>query len=300
MSSDNLQPGDVLSYSAGSSQAGPDGYRRQSGGGNVMDAMAQRWPEIPRALGERPPLLINAYPASLGTFPFGILVDSYLSPKTVSRALQLAAREELPAIVMSQPLILVDVLLHHLAGPGATPDTLLLVLGGYVMPQSLETMLRDALAGVCEDVFIVHAYGVAAVDAACLLASERDAAGRLIYYRRSEDVIVESDDGQLVIGLRPGDDRPEQVSHATGDGVGACGEGYVITPAPERGSLETLALFESWSSDEWRRRTGFIAREPALRIQLRDGIAPNTPAELGFYDFGAAFGFSWLNKPNWK
>lgn len=97
----NLNPGDILSYSAGSTQTGPDGYRiaRRGGGDNgggrnvgLLGALAARWPDL-QSLAEAPLLFINAYPAYVGDFTQGVQVDTYLSPRTADRALALAARE---------------------------------------------------------------------------------------------------------------------------------------------------------------------------------------------------------------
>jgi hypothetical protein len=63
----DLQPGDVLSYSAGSTRTGPEGFRKLRAGKSLLGQAAARWPELLTAPGSRPVLFINAYPATIGT-----------------------------------------------------------------------------------------------------------------------------------------------------------------------------------------------------------------------------------------
>jgi hypothetical protein len=55
-----LVPGDILSYSAGSTQTGPEGFRKLASRTNIMAAVGARWPDVPEALGQGTVLLINA------------------------------------------------------------------------------------------------------------------------------------------------------------------------------------------------------------------------------------------------
>ncbi len=67
-------------------------------------------------LGDRPILLINAYPAALGAFPSAITVDAYLSPRVFTRAVQLGSAGNFPTIIIGQPLFLADALQRHIGG----------------------------------------------------------------------------------------------------------------------------------------------------------------------------------------
>ena len=85
-----LYPGAVLSYSSGSENRDPYGFRIVKPGGNLLGLIRAMFPDLVSGFGDRLPMVINAYPASIGTFDFGVLVDSYLSYTTASRALELA------------------------------------------------------------------------------------------------------------------------------------------------------------------------------------------------------------------
>ena len=103
---------DVLSYSAGSTQTGPEGFRKLRARPGLLQAAMRRWPDLTAQLGERTPMFINAYPASIGMSTEGISVDTYLSPRVMSRALQLAAAAAQPVILCGQSLQL-NFLLPH-------------------------------------------------------------------------------------------------------------------------------------------------------------------------------------------
>src|SRR5689334_19587852 len=141
----HFAPGDVLSYSAGSTQTGPEGFRTLRARPRLLQAALARWPDLAAPFGERTPMFINAYPASIGMITTGIAVDTYLSPRVMSRALALAAAAEKPAILCAQPLLLADALLAHVRAERALPDTLLLVMGGYATPRTLERTLLALL-----------------------------------------------------------------------------------------------------------------------------------------------------------
>ncbi len=129
-----LIPGDMLSYSAGSTQTGPSGFRRlrppaasregKPSRGRMLDTAVGRWPELVEILGDGTILFINAYPASVGTFDFGITVDTYLSPRVLTRALQLGRVGGHSTILLGQPLFIADALLCHVAArrSGACPQ----------------------------------------------------------------------------------------------------------------------------------------------------------------------------------
>lgn len=297
----DLRPGDVLSYSAGSTQTGPLGFRKLKARGNIMAALQGRWPDLVSALGEGTILFINAYPAAIGAFSAGITVDTYLSPRVTSRALQLGRLGGHPVILTGQPLFLADALLRHTAAGRPLPGTLMLWVGGYVMPSSLERALRSMLAAQVDRLEIVQYYGTAEVDAGCLMARERDAEGELIYYPRGDVEPEVVDDGEeLLLTLRSPEGEPIVERYRTGDRAHRKGDGWVIHN-PERLHPDIERALESWSEQDWRRRTGYLRRDgAAVRIQLREGEAPREAAELEHFEFARHHGFSWLDKPTWR
>jgi hypothetical protein len=296
----DLEPGDVLSYSAGSTQTGPEGFRKVGGRAGVLEAALVRWPEIGAALGGRTPMFINAYPATVGTIGGAITVDTYLSPRVMTRALQLGALAEKPVLVAAQPLFLADVLLRHLAAERPLPDTMLLLVGGYVMPQSLERMLVELLEPHLDALLFLHGYGAAEVDAGCMMSRERDAKGRLIYHPRP-DIEVELDAGQLLLTRRAPSGEVVIERFATGDSAEALPGGGFALWNDTRLHPVVRAELESWSVADWRRRTGYVRREDErVWIQLRDGVEVEAESELDHWDFGRRFGFSWLDKPWWR
>ncbi len=305
----DLKPGDVLSYSAGSTRTDPLGFRKlrtpsslqgtRPALDNMLAVAGGRWPEFLAALGERPVLFINAYPASLGAFSYGITVDTYLSVRTLSRALQLASAGDHPVILLGQPLVVADAFLRHVAADYPLPETLMLWVGGYATPRSLERMLESLLAPRLRQIFIVHYFGAAEVDAGCLTARQRNAEGELIYYPR-DDVEPVLDGGDLLLTLRSPDGEPIVERFRTGDRARRHGEGWVIWN-PKRLHPAVDDALESWSDADWQRRTGYLRRaDEKIRFQLREGETPRQPAELEFFDFARHFGFSWLDKPCWK
>lgn len=295
-----LAAGDVLSYSAGSTQLGPLGFRKLRSRPGLFAAALARWPELGAALGGRTPMLVNAYPAAVGVLSTGITVDTYLSPRVMSRALRLAALAEHPVILCGQPLFVVDALLQHVRAERALPATLLLIVGGYVMPRSLERMLQSMLAGRVERLLLLHGYGTAEVDAGCMMARERDPAGRLVYYPR-DDVEPELEGDALLLSLRGPAGELEIERFATGERAERRPDGgWVLW---NHGRLHPLvhAELESWSDTEWRRRTGYVRREgETVWIQLRQAEHPTHERELDHWDFGRRHGFSWLDKPYWR
>ena len=293
-----LEAGDVLSYSAGSTQTGPHGFRKLRARPGLLDSAIRRWPELGEAISGRMPLFINAYPASVGTISSGISVDTYLSPRVMSRALQLGAVADKPVIICGQSLFLADALLAHVTAERTLPDTMLVLVGGYVTPHSLENMMRELLAPV-ERVLFLQGYGVAEVDAGCLMGRERDERGRLIFHPR-EDVEPELDGDELLLSLRGPTGERIVDRWRTGDRAEPVGDGFALWNH-ERMHPNVHEALESWTGADWRRRTGYVRREgDELWIQLREGVQPRNSRELDYWGFGQKYGFSWLDKPNWR
>jgi hypothetical protein len=294
----DLDPGDVLSYSAGSTQTGPEGYRKVRPKPGMLAAALKRWPEIAAMLSERAPLYINAYPATVGTPSTAISVDTYVSPRVLGRALQLGAVTERPTILAGQSLFLADALLQHVGANRALPKSMLIVIGGYTTPRVCEQLLIELLAPV-STLVILQAYGVAEVDAGCMVARERDAAGRLVFYPR-DDVTAELDDNELLLSLRDADGRLVVERWHTGDSAARSGEGWAVWNDRRLHPIVAAAL-DSWTTADWRRRTGYVRRdEQTVWMQLRQDLSPAHVHELDYWEFGRKFGFSWLDKPFWR
>jgi hypothetical protein len=295
----SLNPGDVLSYSAGSTQTGPEGFRKLRNRSGLLEASMRRWPELGEAIAGRTVMFINAYPAAVGVSCTGITVDTYLSPRVMTRALQLGALAGKPVIVCAQPLFLADVLLAHTAAGHPLPDTLLFLVGGYSMPRSLERMLAGLLSPRVRTWHFLQGYGVAEVDAGCMVGRERDEQGRLIYHPR-DDVEPEFHGEELLLTLRGPEGELLVERWRTGDCAERVGGGYAIWNH-QRLHPTIHAALEAWTDADWRRRTGYVRREGgAIAIQLRQGQAARDELELDYWDFGRRHGASWLDKPYWR
>ncbi|EDM74487.1 hypothetical protein PPSIR1_03148 [Plesiocystis pacifica SIR-1] len=301
----DLHPGDVLSYSAGSTQTGPEGFRKLRDRPGLFSAALARWPDIGAALAGKLPLAINAYPAAIGFMSAGVVVDSYLSPRVLSRALQLGAAEAMPTILIGQSLFLADALREHLDAGRPVPRTLLVTSGGYTTPRTLEASLRSWLADHVDTLLFLHGYGVAEVDAGCMMARERDASGRLIFHPRADVDARVDEHGQLLLSLRGPEGERLVEDWATGDSAEASGEGFALWNHRRMHPVVEAAL-ESWTEADWRRRTGYVRREgERVWIQLRRGAAPDphrpdAEDELDHWEFGRRHGFAWLDKPYWR
>ncbi len=299
----SLRAGDVLSYSSGSNDLDAYGFRTLRKGGNLMALFQSRWPDLVRGFSNKLPMVINAYPACVGTFDFAVTVDTYLSLATGSRALHFAHLEKMPVMLIGQPLFLADLLFRHLAKTPLLPETLLLASGGYVMPSTLESAVRKLVEPYCKDFNVIHGYGVAEVDAGCLFASERTDDGHLVYEPRSADVEVTLEGTDLSLSLRSPNGGYTVERFATGDSGRVAKStqgtsGYVIWN-DERLHPNVLKIMESWSYDEWARRTGYLYYGREIRFQLRKGYQPEIGLEAEFHDYERKYGHYWLFKPVW-
>lgn len=266
-----------------------------------MGLLQQHWPQVLASFGGRLPMVINAYPASLGRFDFGVFVDSYLSLSTGSRAMHLAALENMPVMLLGQPLLVADLMYRHLQNNPMMPDTLVIGTGGYVMPRSLEGALLGLLRQRCQNVHIVNGYGVAEVDSSCMLAVERNADGHLIYYPRA-DIRVDFDaENQLLLSLvDPATGAPTVERFPTGDSGMPSGDGGYLVWNTERLHPHVARLLESWSARDWERRTGYLYYGREIRFQLRKRYEPELALEAEFHDYEKRYGQSWLFKPVWS
>jgi hypothetical protein len=293
-----LRPGDVISYSAGSTRTSPDGFRVLRRRGDPLSFVAQTWPEVAAALGPAAPLVVSAYPASLGSLPQAIFVDSYLSVRTSLRALRLAAREELTAVLVAQPLFALHLALAVAASDLRSARPLVVALGGTPCPASAERALRAWLAPVSAAVHVVQLYGAAEVDASCFAGVDR--LEGVVRYRPRPDVSARATGVGTTLSVG---DAEDAVAGYVDDAVRPNGDGtWTVTPSPTRFGRRTLAELERWSEDDWRRRTGRLG-PPAVHprpIELRRGVAPSAPGEHTSSAWHRTFGADWLDKPDWS
>lgn len=294
----SFSPGDILSYSASSKQSGPEGYRILSSSVSYLPDLIQRWPILGQALGTKIPMIINAYPASLGHFPFGIFVDTYLSVQTGLRALKLAAQEGLPALVMGQPLFLAELIFRGLQQKIDWPQSLILASGGYTLPQSLQAVLTQRMEALSVMCLFLHCYGLAEVDAACLVGVERNAQGDIIYHPRNQEIHTEVFQKKLFIGYEQAEQK--MILWDTGDFAQFLESGLIIKSAMSRLDPIILNDLEGWSEQDWERRTGYLQWKEKPLYQLREGLMPQSENELSHYSFADKFSFSWLRKPDWN
>ncbi len=294
-----ISPGDVLSYSSGSVNRDPYGFRITQKGGNLLGLLQSRWPALVDRFNGRMPIVINSYPAHIGSFDFGVLVDSYLSYTTASRALHYAHEEKLPVMLLGQSLYLAHLIFQHTRDGHPLPDTIMMGVGGYTTPRSLENALREVCARHGVHMTMLHGYGVAEVDAAVLLAVERTEKGELIYERRSPDVEVHFVGTNLLLSLKAPDGSYIIERFPTGDQGRPYGEHFNIWN-PERLNPQVEMLLEGWSFEDWQRRTGYVHYGNQLRLQLRKREEPRSPIESEFYDYARSYGHNWLFKPQWN
>lgn len=296
---DTLQAGDILSYSAGSQQTGPEGYRKQSVASAIFAETKKRWPGMMAKLGDKAPVVINAYPAFMGIIPEGITVDTYLNPRTFSRALYLAAKEETAAIIIGQPLYVAQLLYQHLDAAYPLPQRMHLWIGGYPLPQSLHRALTNLFQDRLDVFQIIEYFGSAEITAGAMMARDRDIFDRPIFHAR-KDVAVGLDEDMLMLALTDSSGQNTTPFVATGDKAQQVGRGYLIWNH-DRFSPAILDLLECWDDADWQRCTGYVTKDDGnLWIQTREGQTPRGNSEIAFHDFAAHFEFSWLKKPDWR
>src|SRR5699024_8239894 len=85
----------------------------------------------------------------------------------------------------------------------------------------------------------------------------------------------------------------------TGDKGAERDGGYRIWN-PDRLHKDVEAILESFTEDDWRRRTGYLHYGSVFRVQLRKGCEPKIPFEVEFFDYARTYGHDWLFKPQWN
>lgn len=288
-----FEPGDVLAFSAGSSDPARLKFRRLDRAcmtSRRISACAEVVPELKDVLGRGTPAVISACPVPTGPFTDAVFVDSYVRPPVVSAALELLAGHGHAVVLFASPLVAAHLLLRH--GERDLPESLTLVLGGYHCPASLEAFLRGILQGRVKRVLCVHAYGVAEVGVG-LLVGQRLATGDIAYAAAHPGVTPVIVADSLVL-------RTATADVDTGDRAYPLAYGRMrIHNPPSRLSPRTEAALEQWGREDWQRRTGHLTWTPRLRTQLRPGVRRRADHEVSFGRFVDAPGMSWLDKPRW-
>ncbi|MBF0537239.1 MAG: hypothetical protein HQL03_03195 [Nitrospirae bacterium] len=78
-------------------------------------------------------------------------------------------------------------------------------------------------------------------------------------------------------------------------------DAILIHNSRERLNPATVALFNSFDNNKWRRYTGYIAMiNGNYHMQLRSNVSDYTTNEIVFWEFCKLYGYTWLNKPNWS
>jgi hypothetical protein len=289
-----FQPGDVLAFSAGSSDSQALKWRRADRAVSARQQVGGYGGVIPglrRVLAGRLPAVVSAYPAPMGPFADAVFVDSYIRAEVVSAALELFARHGCPTVLLAQPLVAAHVLVGH--GQRILPESLVLVLGGYECPRSLEVFLRSVLSGRVRHALYVHAYGIAEVGPA-LLVGERSSSGEIWYSAAHPAITPLIRQGRLCLQVAGGD--PVE----TGDEATGTKDHQIAIRCPEdRLSRQIRSVLEGWTTEDWRRRTGHVVNAATVHAQLRPATPAIEPAEIPFGAFVDITGMSWLDKPRW-
>jgi len=289
--------GGTVSYSAGSSKLDPLSFRIAENSSGKIGAAVTLFPTLGKYF-QKTPVLINCYPATLGSFESVIYLDTYLRPVNFSRGLMLAETLNTSCIVLGQPLVVLDLLMQHCAMETSlpVPKQLLFALGGYYAPASMEGAFTQLLKPSVTEHDILHAYGMAEVDFGCLLGTTRNAEGKILYKIASGEVQVELKNGQLFLGK-----TGETPLHNTDDNAVWDKDSLVISPGNKRLNQEILEHLESWNFPKWERQTGHVARVNGdLVFQLREGLEPNNNSEMEFFNFSRSFKMTWAGKPSWS
>lgn len=285
--------GSVISYSAGSSDVSPWKYR-VIGTQDKVSRVLEKFPELSRLIGGVPPLVVSCYPASLGVFKSAIFIDTYLKKINFLRAIVLASEINSTIIVMAQPLVALDMIIDiDKTLIQKKVKSVVVAVGGYVCPSSLESEIVRAYKLISDVVIVFHAYGAAEVDFACLVG--RRFGEKVIYNEVSSDVSVSLENGQLILA-----DNIKEANHATGDFAERVTGGVTIKNSEARASSHVIEHLESWDSNDWIRKTGYLRLiNNAFIFQLRQGVPAKNHTEMDFFDFCRAYSMSFADKPNW-
>ncbi|TWU26903.1 hypothetical protein Pla52o_07590 [Novipirellula galeiformis] len=287
-----------LSYAAGSTSLEPYGFRiLGQSDNNRLDHLLSSFPELSRLL-HREALIISAYPAALGLAGFAPLVDTYLHPPTFIRAMRLAAIEDRSVVFAAQPLAGVDLLLRAIHQQMELPQRMLWAAGGYYFPRSLEVFITDCLAQQGCQIEYLHCYGVAEIGHTCFAAMERFDSGHPRFRKVAPEVTASVIGGNSQLALQRSDGR----SIVTEDYADEINGEWLIQSGHGRMCPEVREQLESWSHQDWMRRTGYLAAQAKnTRYQLREWVeCCGDERELRYFRFWEQHGGSLQCKPKWN
>lgn len=291
-----LLPGDLISFSAGDRSVDDCAFRIIRQGDDRLMQVIQHFPHLQSVL-QTTPLIVNCYPAFLGRFASAVTCDTYLRHATFQRSLLLACKKAMPTIILGQPLVLADLLLCHVAKQLSLPSALVICVGGYFCPKSLETHIRAVLTQNHISHVFLHAYGVAEVDFA-VFVGERTCNIHPLYRHVAPHVEYRTGPLGLELRLFSSDDG----WHSTGDLAENKWGGIEIVPG-NRLAPEVHAALEAWTGEDWTRRTGYIARGcDGLAFQLRQQCSDviDSSYEIDYWAFCRRFSRSFPEKPDWS
>ena len=309
MSTNALNKTDVISYSAGRQSEDPFGYRVVRPIQGLLPTVANMDPTLLSMVTQYPSLLIQAYPAPISLLEIGPRVDTYMQVPVASRALALAAATDRTAILSTTPLMAARICVDHLRKQSVFPQRMILAIGGYPCPWSLEKFLRHQLRTSVAQLKLVFLYGQAEIDAALMVAMQRSRAGELIYVPRAGlELLLTEYETHATTRI-----RLDGHEYTLSDTITRFDDGYCVSNS-QRWSSQALGWLEHWSHDDWNRRTGYIhfhksSRErgnadhlsPDYRTcQLREGIGTTSQQEIDFYDYARKHRMDWLEKPRWS
>lgn len=293
------------SYAAGSRSLDPAGFREIGGdAGNRLHQLQRVFPTL-REILHLQTLVISAYPATLGLTSCGPSIDTYLHPPTFIRAMRLAHQQARCVLMASQPLLGADLWLQYCQSNYPLPPRVLWATGGYPLPQSLERFVRELLESRGCRLQILHAYGVAEIGHTLFAAIQRRGDGSPIYQLVADatEATIQSN-GRLRLSIaKVGNCSARSVQ--TEDYATLDSDGYRLTSGPGRFDPDVGQILESWGSEQWQTRTGYLATNANGRyFQQRSLVADCSNMschsfDVEYFEFWRRFGGSWSTKPRW-
>lgn len=238
---------------------------------------------------------IGVYPATTGLTHRFPTVETFLHPQTFFSALSLASTSDRPTLITSQPCVGVDFFLKAVQHCVPFPRRILWGTGGYWMPNSLCQFARKVLSEQGVNFEILQAYGMAEVGHSLFCAIESFPNGLPKFHQVADHFSAKLDSSStLILTDRIG--REFQ----TGDRAIHADDCWEIIPNQSRLASGVRSELESWSADEWTRRTGYLhATDCGTFIQLREGVQPKQRFEVIHHLFWHRFGGSFTMKPRW-
>jgi len=296
ITNETIKPGMTLSYSAGTTDLNPEKFRVIKHDNNLITGLLKEFPALRTYFTHAKPMIVNCYPATIGYFPQAVFIDSYLKWENFARALMLASQIVSPVIIVGQPLLVFDFLLTYKINALPFPKDILIGLGGYTCPLSLEKAFLDII-GQNSNVNLLYGYGIAEAGFSCLAGIKRNQSGQIIYKPILDHIEPFINKDQLCFRVKNSLHTTELMS---GDFAKINTDGWIIENAVNRLDPEILASLNKWTNQDWARKTGYVSKiNDKIYFQLRQIFKPLNSAEIEFYKFAERFSFSWLNKPAW-